>query len=205
MKVRREAIPYALFCGATAAFLVAFGQYYFSMIPFFFFLFVLFFFRDPDRGFSGDPEAALSPADGKVIKIKTENGNHHVSIFMSIFNVHINRSPVEGKIIKREYFQGSYLAAYNDKASLENERLKWVIESRFGLFECTQIAGLVARRIHPLKREGETVPRGGEFGLIAFGSRVDMIFPGDIFELSIKVGDKVKSGLTPIATRKKLT
>jgi phosphatidylserine decarboxylase len=199
MKVRREAIPYALFSGALSAFLIAFGQYCFSIIPALLFLFVLFFFRDPDRVFNGDPKIMVSPADGKVIKVREEDGNYFVSIFMSIFDVHINRSPVKGKISKKEYSQGSYLAAYHDKASLENERLKWTIESGCGTVECTQIAGLVARRIHPLRRENDPVSRGEEFGLIAFGSRVDMVFPKQPFEILVKTGDRVKSGLTPIA------
>lgn len=202
MKVRREAIPYALSGGLAAAFLTAAGLYYPAIPPFLFFLFSLFFFRDPKRIFDEGPDVLVSPADGKVIKVSDDGENIFVSIFMSVMDVHINRSPAEGVILKREYSQGTYLAAYHEKASLENERLKWTIESRFGNIECTQIAGLIARRIHPLKQAGENLARGQEFGLIAFGSRVDVLLPKRSCELIIKLGDRVKSGISPIAKGK---
>lgn len=199
MKVRSEAIPYALFWGAVAAVLVAFGLYYYALVPLFLFLFVLFFFRDPKRKVPVDPDFILSPADGKIIKVAELGENRFVSIFMSLFDVHINRAPVNGIITKKEHFQGSYLAAYKDKASLENERLKWTIDSKKGRFECVQIAGLVARRIHAYKEENQEIRLGEKLGLIAFGSRVDMQFPKQFYELTVKVGDNVKGGLTPIA------
>jgi len=199
MTVRKEAIPYAMLGGAAAAFLVASGFYYFAAIPALFMFFTLFFFRDPVRVFDRDPDILVSPADGKVIKVGEDGENFAVSIFMSVMDVHINRSPVEGKIAGREYFPGCYLAAYHEKASAENERLRWTIDSRFGRIVCTQIAGLVARRIHPLKMKGEDISRGQEFGLIAFGSRVDMLMPKATTEVLVKVGDRVKSGISPVA------
>lgn len=202
MKVRREAIPYALSGGLAAGFLAAAGLYYPAVPPFLFFLFSLFFFRDPRRVFNGDPDILVCPADGKVIKVSDDGENIFVSIFMSVMNVHINRSPAEGVILGRDYSQGTYLAAYHEKASLENERLKWTIETRFGNIECTQIAGLVARRIHPLKQTGENLARGQEFGLIAFGSRVDVVLPKRSAELLVKVGDRVRSGTSPMAKGK---
>ena len=185
-----------------AAFFAATGFYYPAIPPFLFLLFSLFFFRDPKRVYEGGPEIMVSPADGRVIKVSDDGENLFLSIFMSVMNVHINRSPADGVVAKKEYSQGTYLAAYHEKASLENERLKWTIETRFGNVECTQIAGLVARRIHPLKQAGENLRRGQEFGLIAFGSRVDVLLPKRSSELLVKVGDRVKGGITPMAKGK---
>ncbi|HNQ78325.1 MAG TPA: phosphatidylserine decarboxylase [Acidobacteriota bacterium] len=202
MKVRREAIPYALSGGLLAAFFAAAGLYYAAAPPFLFFLFSLFFFRDPRRVFEGGPEILVSPADGKIIKVTDDGEKIFLSVFMSVMNVHINRSPAEGVILSKEYSQGTYLAAYHEKASLENERLRWVIETRFGDIECTQIAGLIARRIHPLKQAGENLRRGQEIGLIAFGSRVDVVLPKSTCELLVKPGDRVRGGISPMAKGK---
>lgn len=202
MKVRREAIPYALSGGLLAAFFASAGLYYAAVPPFLFFLFSLFFFRDPKRLFMGDPDILVCPADGKVIKISDDGEKIFVSIFMSVMNVHVNRSPAEGVVVRKEYSQGTYLAAYHEKASLENERLKWVIETKFGSIECTQIAGLIARRIHHFKQTGENLSRGQKLGLIAFGSRVDILLPKRSSELLVKVGDRVKGGISPMAKGK---
>lgn len=199
MKICKEAIPYALFWGILVAFSTIFSIYILSILFIVPFIFTIFFFRDPERECKCPEGVIISPADGKIIKIKEENGKVFVSIFMSVFNVHINRSPIEGTIKESKHFHGTYIAAYKDKSSEENERLRWVVESKKEAVEFTQIAGLVARRIHPFKREGEEVKRGEKIGLIAFGSRVDIKFDCKSKKLLVKEGDKVKGGLTPLA------
>lgn len=199
MKVCKEAIPYVLFWGIWIAVSSILSFYYLSLFFVLPFLFTLFFFRDPKREFNGSESSILSPADGKIIKIKKLDDKVTISIFMSVFNVHINRAPICGKIEESKHFQGNYIAAYKDKASQENERLKWVVKGEKEEVEFIQIAGLVARRIHPYKKEGETLQRGEKVGLIAFGSRVDITFNSFDKEILIKEGDKVKGGLTPLA------
>ncbi|MCX7829664.1 MAG: phosphatidylserine decarboxylase [Acidobacteria bacterium] len=202
MKVCKEALPYALFWGVLIAASISFSAYFLSFIFALPFFFTLFFFRDPIRKYEGDATALLSPADGKIIKIKEENGTTTISIFMSVFDVHINRSPIAGKIKESRHFQGTFVAAYKDKSSEENERLKWIVGDGKEEIEFVQIAGLVARRIHPLRKEGDFVAQGEKIGLIAFGSRVDIKFKTADKEILVKQGQKVKGGLTPMALKK---
>ncbi|MFB3850916.1 MAG: phosphatidylserine decarboxylase [Acidobacteriota bacterium] len=201
MKICKEALPYALFWGILISVSSVFSFYILSVLFLFPFLFTLFFFRDPKRNYKGDENVILSPADGKIIKIKEENGFFFISIFMSIFNVHINRSPIKGRIKESRHFQGTFIAAYKDKSSEENERVKWVVQNENEEVEFVQIAGLVARRIHPLKKEGEFVEMGEKIGLIAFGSRVDIKFQSKNRKLLVNLGDNVKGCLTPLAKK----
>src|SRR2546421_10296551 len=169
-------------------------------------LFLFNFFRDPHRSGSERHVDALSPADGTVVQIKDvpdgqvwDGLTKQVSIFMSVFDVHVNRAPISGRIIHYGYNPGKKLAAFAEKSSTENEQNLIVIEdSRGAKLAFKQIAGLLARRIVFDKKEGDEVVRGERVGMIKFGSRVDMFFPADAV---IKVGmrDKVKVGLTIIA------
>lgn len=164
--------------------------------------FVVFFFRDPNRKGTGDKNLILAPADGRIVKI--EKGREHgqdgywVSIFLSIFNVHVNRMPVSGEIVKYHYNAGRFLPAFRPKASLLNEQNTITIRSQNGLcFQIKQIAGLIARRIVCYVKEGDILESGERFGLIRFGSRVDIFLPS-LVQLTIKVGDKVKGGITTV-------
>ena len=169
-------------------------------------LFLINFFRDPRRAGSEHHVDILSPADGTVVQIKDiADGTiwpgltKQVSIFMSVFDVHVNRAPITGKIIHYRYNPGKKLAAFADKSSSENEQNLIVIEDSHGArVAFKQIAGLLARRIVFDKKEGEEVGRGERVGMIKFGSRVDIFFPANA---TIKVGmkDKVKVALTVIA------
>lgn len=201
MKVCKEALPYALFWGILISLSIIFSLYYLSIFFAFPFLFTLFFFRDPKRDFKGNENVILSPADGKIIKIQEDDEKTTISIFMSLLNVHINRSPISGIIKESKHFQGTYIAAYHDKSSEENERLKWVVKNNDEEVQFVQIAGLVARRIHPFKKEGDSVTLGEKVGLIAFGSRVDVKFGSKNRKLLVKMGDIVKGGLTPLAEK----
>jgi phosphatidylserine decarboxylase len=169
-------------------------------------IFLINFFRDPHRSGSDHHVDVLSPADGTVVQIKDiPDGEiwpgltRQVSIFMSVFDVHVNRAPISGRIIHYRYNPGKKIAAFAEKSSIENEQNLIVLEDSHGTrLAFKQIAGLLARRIVFDKKEGDAVARGERVGMIKFGSRVDMFFPADAV---IKVGmrDKVKVGLTIVA------
>ena len=162
---------------------------------------VALFFRDPDRVIPMKLGLFVSPADGKVIEARVvernpfyEDSALKISIFMSVFNVHINRIPCEGKITKIEYHPGKFFAANLDKASKDNEHNAVFLETPDKKTVCAvQIAGLIARRIICYLKEGDPVIRGQRLGLICFGSRVDLYLPPDT-RLIAAVGDKVKAG-----------
>ena len=168
-------------------------------------IFVISFFRDPEREIQSGEGIVVSPADGKVVKIQDIKGDAIyggdaicISVFLSIFNVHVNRAPYEGIVKKVVYNHGKFLAAFNDKASLLNEQNSVLIESKSGAkILVKQIAGLIARRIVCWVKEGDKVERGLRYGLIRFGSRVDIFLPPNT-ELNVKVGDKIKGGINII-------
>ncbi len=160
--------------------------------------FVAFFFRDPDRLIPADPNAVVSPADGKVIRIQGEaDGSTRLSIFLSVFNVHVNRAPIEGTIVSQDYRPGKFFIASDERASVQNEQLVITIRGKRQL-SFALIAGIVARRIVPWKRPGDAVNKGDRIALIRFGSRVDMILPENC-SLLAKKGDRVLSGKSIIA------
>jgi phosphatidylserine decarboxylase len=163
--------------------------------------FICYFFRDPDRVIPNYTGCVVSPADGKVIFAGLMDNSRFyegpclkVSIFMSIFNVHVNRIPHEGQVKKIHYYPGKFFSANLDKASKDNEHNAIFIETEEGKNICTvQIAGLIARRIICKLQKGDRAARGQRFGLICFGSRLDVYLPPEI-NLKVAVGDKVKSG-----------
>jgi phosphatidylserine decarboxylase len=169
----------------------------------FFFAFVAFFFRNPPRKISQDPGVIVSPADGKVVRVERVGNVTQMSIFLSLFNVHVNRSPIAGRIQAVDYRPGKFLPAYNPAASRENERnIVMVSDGRINIV-FTQIAGVVARRIVFWKKAGDEVGKGELVGLIRFGSRVDVLFPAGT-EATVNVGDRVKGGSTQIGLVKGL-
>ncbi len=165
-------------------------------------VFNMFFFRDPQRQVPQNPAAIISPADGKVVQV-TEVNEHdffkekvaRLSIFLSVFNVHVNRVPVTGRVEYFNYHRGGFAPAFKESASLENEQtvIGIVDESRRKIM-FSQIAGLIARRIVCNLREGHEVKAGERMGMIRYGSRVDIFYKPDEVELQVKVGDKVKGG-----------
>jgi phosphatidylserine decarboxylase len=161
------------------------------------FVFVAFFFRNPPRTIPADARVIVSPADGKVVKIERVGNVTRLSIFLSLFNVHVNRSPIAGRIDAIDYKPGKFLAAFNDAASTENERNIVMVSSGNVRMVFTQIAGVVARRIVFWKKVGDVVGKGELVGLIRFGSRVDVLFPAGT-EATVEVGARVKGGSTPI-------
>ena len=169
-------------------------------------LFVCFFFRDPDRLVPLDETAVVSPADGKVIGIVPTSespfgpGNWiRISVFMSIFNVHVNRVPYGGRIDSIDYFPGKFVSANLDKASSDNERNAILLTTPSGVrIGWVQIAGLIARRIICRIQEGDSVEKGQRFGVICFGSRLDTYLPATVM-VAVAVGDRVHAGTTVIA------
>jgi phosphatidylserine decarboxylase len=168
--------------------------------------FLVNFFRDPHRAGSERHIDVLSPADGTVVQIKdVDDGavwpglTRQVSIFMSVFDVHVNRAPITGRIVHYRYNPGKKLAAMVEKSSTDNEQNLIVVQdARGGTVAFKQIAGLLARRIVFDKREGDEVVRGERVGMIKFGSRVDIFFPASA-AIRVNMKDKVKVGLTVIA------
>lgn len=173
--------------------------------------FAAFFFRDPERKIPDDPRAIVSPADGRVVRINITPGDEYstgqieLSIFLSIFNVHINRCPIDGRVDKVDYRPGSFKAAFEHKASEANEQSEILIYHEGHPFVVKQIAGLIARRIVCWLAGSETVEKGDRFGLIQFGSRVDVIMPETLVTLNVEEGDKVKGGSSIIAYLKENT
>ena len=164
-------------------------------------LFVAFFFRNPNREIPADPNVIVSPADGKVVKIERVGNVTKLSIFLSLFDVHVNRSPVQGRIEAIDYKKGRFKAAFNHSASVENERNVIMISHGNIKLVFTQIAGLVARRIVCWKKVGDVVEKGELVGLIRFGSRVDVFFPPGT-EVTVETGVHVRGGSSPIGVIK---
>jgi phosphatidylserine decarboxylase len=159
--------------------------------------FVLFFFRNPKREIPSDPKVIVSPADGRVVKIERVGNVTKLSIFLSVFNVHVNRSPIAGRIEAIDYKSGRFKAAFNHAASVENERNIIMVAQGNIKLVFTQIAGILARRIVCWKKVGDIVDKGELVGLIRFGSRVDILFPAGT-EVTVETGARVRGGSSPI-------
>jgi len=179
--------------------------FYSTFILLLFFAFIVFFYRDPEREFPENENIILSPADGKVIKIEktTDNGYiggevFNIKIFMSLFNVHINRVPFGGIIEKTEYKKGTFKAANVLEKSENNEQNILFVKSEKFKYIIKQVAGMIAKRIECHKKPDEEIVKGERFGIIHFGSRVELIIPATV-NIVIKEGEKVKGGVTPIA------
>jgi len=165
-------------------------------------LFVFSFFRDPDRVIPPEPGAVVSPADGRVVVVTEEENagrpGQRLSVFLAIWNVHVNRAPASGTITNLDYRPGKFLAAMRERASLENEQNVFTLSTEAGEMVFKQIAGLIARRVVSWKRPGEPVLRGERIGLVRFGSRVDVWLPKGA-EILVKTGEHVKGGSSLIA------
>lgn len=165
------------------------------------------FFRDPSRSIPSDPAYILSPGDGKVMEVGEEQSPYFtqpvtvVKIFLSVFDVHIQRSPISGEVAQTEYRPGKFLDARDPRASHENESHTFVIQNENMKIAVKQIAGLIARRIVPWSRRGDKVSQGERIGLIRFGSQVDLYFSKGA-EILVKPGDRVVGGLSVIALDK---
>ncbi len=191
-----------IFSGAFVTLIFALlGMTYLTLIGLVITLCFCGFFRDPDRVVSNQPEAVVSPADGKVISVSEisdtpfyEGRCKKISIFMSVFNVHVSRIPFGGSVRKVSYHPGKFFAANLDKASLQNEHNAVYLETADARRLCVvQVAGLIARRIICKVQPGNEVLKGQRYGIICFGSRLDVYLPVDA-KIEVAIGDKVKAG-----------
>ena len=201
--IAREGWPILL--GAFSVALIASAFIGWWSIAFWIFaIFALQFFRDPVRVPPNDADAVISPADGRIVCVEKVRDPHlerealKISVFMNVFNVHSNKSPVDGEIKGRWYSPGSFVNADFDKASLENERNALWIEAARGDVLCVQIAGLIARRILCYVGAGDRLSRGQRYGFIRFGSRVDVYLPTQA-RAEVSIGQKVSGGRTILA------
>jgi len=204
LPVAWEGIPFIVIGFIITVILFFVGLYSLACLTFIITIFVVYFFRDPDRIIQTDENSVLAPADGKILNVQLLENECHlfngpafkISIFMSIFNVHVNRIPFGGRVEKMSYTPGKFFSANLDKASEQNERNEITIKMKNGrriLF--VQIAGLIARRIVCWLKDEDEVVKGQRFGLIRFGSRVDLYLPGDS-EIIVTPRMKVKAGET---------
>lgn len=197
----RDGIPFVAVPAALAIVPMLFG-YWFVAIPFLIVAaFMAFFFRDPRRKIPSDRGIVVAPADGRVtrVRIAGRDGESEslVSIFLSPLDVHVNRAPITGTIEKIGYKSGKFLMATNERARDENEQNTLTIAGDGITLKCSQIAGILARRIVCWKREGDRVECGERFGMIKFGSRTDVILPGTV-EIVVKEGMHVRGGVSII-------
>jgi phosphatidylserine decarboxylase len=203
--IAREGWPFLAVAAVVAAVLTALGFIVLAMLAWVAFAFILQFFRDPARAIPQGAKSVLSPADGRIVVVETtrdpylERDALKISVFMNVFNVHSNRSPVDGTVVNRWYHAGSFLNAALPKASLENERNALHLRTASGQeVTCVQIAGLIARRILCYVDAGATLARGQRYGFIRFGSRVDVYLdPGA--KPRVAVGDVVSATETVLA------
>ncbi|MDA8078836.1 MAG: phosphatidylserine decarboxylase family protein [Nitrospiraceae bacterium] len=205
MKLAPEGYPFIIvFAVVTVVACAAFGPLP-AVVPFLLTVFMISFFRDPERIVPDAPDVFVSPADGKVIVVRELREEKYlqadvkqISIFMSPLNVHVNRAPCDGIIKTVRHNKGRYLAAYKDEASIRNENIELVLSSGHGDILVRQVAGFVARRAVCRKREGDALKRGERYGIIKFSSRVDVYLPSAT-SVAVRTGDVVRAGETVLA------
>ncbi len=200
-----EGVSFITLCVVTTFMFAVLGCWFMAFLNLILTWFSAFFFRDPERVIPSEPDVAVSPADGCVIRIEKrlnpfgEGKRMCISIFMNLFSVHVNRSPVAGKVEQLVYKPGKFFSADLDKASRENEQCAWeIVDEKGEHWGMVQIAGLIARRIVARAEKGDVLARGERYGLIRFGSRVDLYLP-ESYTPSVRLGDEVRAGETVIA------
>ena len=200
MSIVREGYPFILVPLAVAVVTAVLGLWYVALLFLLIATFMAYFFRDPHRVPPEDSKLVVSPADGRVTRVEkatAEPGSATViSIFLSPLDVHINRSPIAGKITNTVYTRGKFLMATNEMASLVNEQNALTIEGEITVV-CKQIAGILARRVVCWKQAGDTLALGERFGMIKFSSRTDLVLPANV-EVTVKEGARVRGGTTVI-------
>lgn len=202
----KESIPFFIIAVLLALLVACWFGLWIAWIPALLAAYILYFFRDPERSSEHLPASAVvSAADGKVISVEEvdepifQSGKMiRVAVFLSVFNVHVNRSPFGGEILETKYKKGEFLDARNPEIDIRNEAMSWLIKTERGSVVVRQIAGLIARRIVAWKMTGDKMDRGERFGMIRFGSRTDIYLPLGT-RINVKAGDVVQGGLTVVA------
>jgi phosphatidylserine decarboxylase len=201
LRIVKESVPYILVPVLLALAAGVLGFWYVTALLLLVALFMAFFFRDPKRVPPSDTDVVVSPADGRVTRIGASGGGADaptvISIFLSPLDVHINRSPIPGKIIDVIYSPGKFLMATNEKASLVNEQNALTIQGEKITVVCKQIAGILARRVVCWKGKGDSLALGERFGMIKFSSRTDVLLPANV-TVTVREGQRVRGGTTVI-------
>jgi len=197
-----EGYPFIVLAGFVTMFFALLSWKIIAVIAFILTLFITYFFRNPERTLPEDENAVVAPADGVIIFLGPSSEEHvmaemtKISIFMSVFNVHINRAPISGLIVETFYNRGKFMDVRDERATFENERSGLVLENARGTrIVVVQVAGLIARRIICYLQKGDQAIRGKRYGLIRFGSRLDVYIPTNS-DLRVKMGDKTVAGET---------
>ena len=197
-----EGYPFIVLAGFVTMFFALLSWKILAVIAFILTLFITYFFRNPERTLPEDENAVVAPADGVIIYLGPSSEEHvmaemtKISIFMSVFNVHINRAPISGLIVETFYNRGKFMDVRDERATFENERSGLVLENARGTrIVVVQVAGLIARRIICYLQKGDQAIRGKRYGLIRFGSRLDVYIPTNS-DLRVKMGDKTVAGET---------
>ncbi|HSE43361.1 MAG TPA: phosphatidylserine decarboxylase family protein [Acidobacteriota bacterium] len=193
MRIAREGYPYIIPLFLISILLFAFKIYWAAALFFVLASFCTFFFRDPERIFRGTEKQIAAPADGRVVSIRKEDNYEAVSIFLSVFDVHVNRAPSSGVIKEISFMKGKFLFAFDERASIENERNVVTLDHGGIPVRFVQIAGVLARRIVFWRKVGEALKTGERVGLIKFGSRLDVFLPAGS-SITVKKGDRVRAG-----------
>jgi len=200
----REARPFLILIG-LGTIVLAFFSIWAALPAALFFGYVLYFFRDPERAISSDPRDIVSAADGKVIAVDevvedyfTKRKMKRVAVFLSVFDVHVNRTPSAGRVVKVHHHAGEFLDARDPEVDVRNEAMNWLLQTGRGEIVVRQIAGLIARRIIGWAREGQELSTGERFGMIRFGSRTDVYLPLEC-EILVQPGQRVQGGSSVIA------
>lgn len=194
----KEGYPFVLIPAVAALLFGYFGLWIVAGLMAALAAFMAYFFRDPYRNIPQDADIIVSAADGRVTRVEENDKGKIVSVFLSPLDVHINRSPIAGVIEKTEYIKGKKAPATSNEASFTNERNSLTIKGEKVTVVCTQIAGIVARRIVCWSKAGDKLERGQKFGLIKFSSRTDLLMPQNV-DVLVKIGDRVTGGETVIA------
>jgi phosphatidylserine decarboxylase len=200
LSIVRESIPYIIVPLVASVAATIFGLWYVGLFFFLIALFMAYFFRDPKRVPPDDPNVVVSPADGRVTRIESAAAGEAptlISIFLSPFDVHINRSPIRGRIVDVVYSPGKFVMATKEEASLINEQNTLTIQGEKITVVCKQIAGILARRVICWKGKGDQLKLGERFGMIKFSSRTDVLLPANV-KVTVSEGDRVRGGTTVI-------
>ena len=206
MRFAPEGWPFVIPWLALALLLWPLGQPRWALVGLFLALVAALFFRDPTRRFDGPSDILVAPADGKILRVEVVESDfaggrsmQRIVTFLSVFDVHVQRSPIAGEVVETNLRRGAKVAAFRDDAGEVNEQRLTVLRSASGdLVGVVQIAGLLARRVVGYLEQGERVDRGQRLGLIKFGSRVDLIVPAG-YIIAVRPGDRVRAGETPMA------
>jgi phosphatidylserine decarboxylase len=208
LKFAPDGYPFIIIFALITVLVYIFGKPWVAVLPLAITIFMSFFFRDPERTIPEGKGIFVSPADGKVILVKNvyEKDYLHaeskeISIFMSLFDVHVNRAPCDGKVSLIKHSSGKFLVAHKDAASMENENTVMLLEGKDEKILVRQVAGYLARRIVCKVKVADVLKRGERYGMIKFGSRLDVYLPKNA-EIKVKLGDKVKAGETIIGVYK---